>query len=232
MKLHNKTLYNYKAVINGREFDFKKDATIELENTETTRVQLKCLEKSSVHLDWLSIIFLHYFFGSTTLTNIYADYSFEIENDINETVEIKYNDWCPREQINIKSCFANADVINEEYTLPQLDRVKKKHLLLHLFVSSAPLLGIACLVLAFLTDPPVLFIVLFFVWLLIFELPSLKEIKRFKQVMKPDYLNEKMCEYAVKSRAQGVIFKEDTSKTEKFMNKIMGKMFKFNEDKE
>ncbi|MGN0535113.1 MAG: hypothetical protein ACI4IR_03830 [Eubacterium sp.] len=231
MKLHNKTLYNYKAVINGREFDFKKDATIELEHTKNTRIQLKCLEKSSVHLDWLSIIFLHYFFGSTTLTNIYTDYSFEIENDINETIEIKYNDWCPREQINIKSCFADADVINEEYTLPQLDRVKKKHLLLHLFVSSAPLLGIACLVLVFLTDPPALFIVLFFIWLLMFEIPGHKEIKRFKQVMKPEYLNEKMCEYAVKSRAQGVTFKEDTSKTGKFMNKIIGKMFKFDEDK-
>lgn len=231
MRLHNNTIYNYRAVINGREYDFKKDALIEFEYLGNIKIELVCSEKCSVHLDWISIICLQMLFGSSTITNLYTDYSFVIENDLPQTIEIKYNDWSPRDQINIKSCYADADVTTEEYTFPQLSKVKKKHKFFHLFISNALPLGIACLILCFFTDPPILFIILFLVWLLMFEIPSLKELKRFKQIINSDYINKKLCEYADKSRAQGVVFKEDTSKTGKIVEKIIGKMFKFDEDK-
>ncbi len=231
MKLHNKTIYNYKAIINGTEYYFNKGDIINFEYSEKTKVELKCLKKPSVHLDWLTIIFLQMFFGSTTITNIYADYSFVISSDECEIIEIKYNDWTPREQININTCYADADVTDEEYKLPLLEKVRKKHKNLHLFISNALPLGIACLVLCFFMDPPTLFIILFIVWLLLFELPGLKEIKRFKQIMKPDLLNEKLCEYAVNRRKHNYEFNEDLSRTGKFVQKIINKMFKFDEDK-
>ncbi len=232
MRLHNKTKYNYIAVINGKKYSFDKNDILDFEYLENTKVELKCQEKSSTHLDWLSIIALQMFFGSTTITNIYADYSFVINSDENQVIEIVYNDWAPREQINIKACCAGTNVVNEEYRLPELGKIKKKHRNFHHFVSNALPLGIACLVFCFLTDPPILFIILFIVWLLMFEFPSLKEIKRFKQIADPKYLNDKLCEYAINKRQYGFNHNEDVSKTGKFMQKIIKKMFKFDEDKE
>ena len=231
MKLHNKTIYNYKAMINGNEYSFDKGDIIDFEYSENTVVELKCLKKPSVHLDWLQIIFLQMFFGSTTITNIYADYSFVINSNEYEIIEINNNDWNLKEQININTCYADVGVTDEEYKLPSLKKVRKKHKNFHLFVSNALPLGIGCFVLCFFTDPPTPFIILFIVWLLMFELPGIKEIKRFKQIMKPDFLNEKLCEYAENKRKHIFESDRDLSKTGKFAIKIINKMFKFDEDK-
>lgn len=56
-------------------------------------------------------------------------------------------------------------------------------------------------------------------------------MKRFKDTVKPDYINEKMCEYASERRRNGIAFCEDTSKTAKLVDKVFSKMFKPNEDK-
>lgn len=232
MKLQNSTLYNYCAIIDGREYELKGRTTIEFDCTENTKVELINLNKSSVHMDWLQIILLQMLFGSTTLTKIYTNYSFVINDTSIETIKLDYNDWSPREQINIKSCYAHANVSQESYSLPELKKVRKKHKLLHLFVSNALPVGIAALVMCFFTDPPYLFIILFAIWLLVFEIPSLKEIKRFKQLMKPSYLNEKLCEYANSRRAEKFTFTENTSKTSRFMEKVIGKMFKFDEEEQ
>ena len=74
-------------------------------------------------------------------------------------------------------------------------------------------------------------VLLFALWLIVFEIPGLKEIKRFKQLMVPSYLNEKLCEYANSRRTEKVTLTDNTSKTSKFKEKIIGKMFKFDEEK-
>lgn len=231
MRLHNSTSYSYLAIIDGREYELKGRTTIEFDCAQNTKVELRSLNKSSVHMDWIEILCFQMFLGSTTLTKIHTDYSFVINDTSIDTIKINNNDWSPREQVNIKSCYADTNVSEEIYSLPQLDRVRKKHKMLHLFISNAFPLGIAALVMCFFTDPPYLFIILFAIWLLIFEIPSLKEIKRFKQLMKPSYLNEKLCEYANSRRAEKFTFTENTSKTSRFMEKVIGKMFKFDEDK-
>lgn len=231
MKLNNSTLYNYCAIIDGREYELKGRTTIEFDCTENTKVELINLNKSSVHMDWLQIILLQMLFGSTTLTKIYTNYSFVINDTSIETIKLDYNDWSPREQIDIKSCYAHANVSDESYSLPQLEKIRKKHKSLHLFVSNALPIGIAVLVLCFFTDPPYLFLLLFALWLIVFEIPSLKEIKRFKELMKPSYLNEKLCEYANRRRTEAITFTDDTSKTGKYIKKIIGKMFRFEEEK-
>lgn len=231
MKLNNSTSYNYRAIIDNKEYELKGKTSIEFDCTQNTRIELKCLNKSSVHMDWLEIILLQMLFGSTTLTTIYTDYYFVINDTSIESITLGCNNWSPREQIKINSCYANAEVSDELYSLPQLDMVRKKHKRLHLFVSNALPIGIATLVLCFFTDPPYLFLLLFALWLIVFEIPSLKEIKRFKELMNPNYLNEKLCEYANSRRTETITFTEDTSKTGKLIEKIIGKMFRFNEEK-
>lgn len=44
-------------------------------------------------------------------------------------------------------------------------------------------------------------------------------------------MNEKLCEYANSRRTEKVTLTENTSKTSKFMEKIIGKMFKVDEEK-
>lgn len=231
MKLQNSTLYNYRATIDNKEYELKGNSSIEFDCAQNTKVELINLNKSSVHMDWIQIILLQMLFGSTTLTKIYTNYSFVINDTSIETIKLDYNDWSPREQIDIKSCYAHANVSDESYSLPQLEKIRKKHKSLHLFVSNALPIGIAVLVLCFFTDPPYLFLLLFALWLIVFEIPSLKEIKRFKELMKPSYLNEKLCEYANRRRTEAITFTEDTSKTGKYIKKIIGKMFRFDEEK-
>lgn len=232
MKLNNSTSYNYRAIIDNREYELKGKSSIEFDCTQNTKIELKCLNKSSVHMDWLEIILMHMLLGSTTLTNIYTDYSFVIDDMSIEAITLGCNNWQPREQIRINSCYASENVSDESYSLPQLEMVRKKHKRLHLFVSNALPIGIATLVLCFFTDPPYLFLLLFALWLIVFEIPSLKEIKRFKQLMDPNYLNEKLCEYAISRRTEAITFTEDTSKTGKLIEKVIGKMFKFDEEKQ
>lgn len=231
MKLNNSTLYNYRATIDNKEYELKGNSSIEFDCAQNTKVELINLNKSSVHMDWIQIILLQMLFGSTTLTKIYTNYSFVINDTSIETIKLDYNDWSPREQIDIKSCYAHANVSDESYSLPQLEKIRKKHKSLHLFVSNALPIGIAVLVLCFFTDPPYLFLLLFALWLIVFEIPSLKEIKRFKELMVPSYLNEKLCEYANSRRTEAITFTEDTSKTGKYIKKIIGKMFRFDEEK-
>lgn len=231
MKLQNSTLYNYRATIDNKEYELKGNSSIEFDCAQNTKVELTNLNKSSVHMDWIQIILLQMLFGSTTLTKIYTNYSFVINDTSVDTINLEYNNWSPREQIDISSCYAHANVSDESYSLPQLEKIRKKHKSLHLFVSNALPLGIAVLVLCFFTDPPYLFLLLFALWLIVFEIPSLKEIKRFKELMKPSYLNEKLCEYANRRRTEAITFTEDTSKTGKYIKKIIGKMFRFDEEK-
>ena len=232
MKLYNSTLYNYRAIIGNKEYELKGRAAIEFDCSDNTRVELINLNKSSVHMDWIQIILLQMLFGSTTLTKIYTNYSFVINDTSIDEIKLNYNDWSPREQIDIKSCYAQTNVSDESYSLPQLENVRKKHKILHLFVSNALPIGITVLILCFFTDPPYLFLLLFALWLIIFEIPSLKEIKRFKELMVPSYLNEKLCEYANSRRREKITFTDDTSKTGRFMEKVIGKMFKLDGDKQ
>lgn len=136
-----------------------------------------------------------------------------------------------RDQVEIKACYVDSNIYDEKYTLPSLEKVRKKHKTFHSLISNALPIGLILLILSIASKSHVLFIVLFAIWLLAFELPSLKEMKRFKDTVKPDYINEKMCEYASERRRNGIAFCEDTSKTAKLVDKVFSKMFKPNEDK-
>lgn len=72
MELYNSTLYNYQAIINGVSYDLKSRSSIFFDCENNASVELKCLNKSFVHIDWISVITMHMLFGSSTITGIYA----------------------------------------------------------------------------------------------------------------------------------------------------------------
>ena len=74
MKLNNSTLYNYRAIIDNKEYELKGRTTIQFDCTENTKVEIINLNKSSVHMDWLQIILLQMLFGSTTLYQLLICY--------------------------------------------------------------------------------------------------------------------------------------------------------------
>ncbi|MCM1115554.1 MAG: PRA1 family protein [Clostridium sp.] len=230
MKLYNDTSHSYKAIINGKEYAFNKKESINFDCTEETKVVLKCTNKSSVHLNWIDMI-LGVFFGDSTVTMLYCDYAFQIQNSDDADVTIKNNDWHPREQLGIMACYADADVTGEEYLVPDISKIKRKHKNLHLFVSSLFPIGIILFILCFLFSPPVLFILLFAIWLFIFGVPSIKEIKRFKKAVNQEYMNKTLCGYARERRAGGTRYDETTSKIGRMTDKLLNKMFKFDEEK-
>lgn len=231
MKIHNKTWYKYKAYINGREYYLDKKATIEFDGRGRTSVYLKCLNKSSVHMNWLELLILGGFLGDCTSAKLYYDYSFQVENCSEATITLDFNIWNPREQVSIRSCYSDIDVLNESYVMPNFQKIAKKHTRFHMFVSSLLPIGILLLVLCFLFTNPILFIVLFALWLLIFGLPSFKEIKRFEEFTNQDYVIQTLCRYANERRKNKYFISEDTSKRGKFFENIIGKMFKFDEEK-
>lgn len=231
MKLYNDTSYRYKAVINGKEYNFDKKTQLDLDCSDCEKIVLKCRNKSTVHLDWMAII-LGVFFGDSTVAMLYCDYSFEIQNCDDTIISIKNNDWHPREQLGIHSCYADADVTGEEYTVPDISKIKRKHRNLHLFVSSLFPVGIILLILCFFFSPPALFILLFLIWLFVFAVPSIKEIKRFKKATAQNTLNQTLYKYANERRIGGKNYNETTSKTGRLIGKVLHKMFKFDEEEQ
>lgn len=229
MKLYNKTSYKYTAFINGREYFVDKKATLEFECSEPTRIDLISCHKNRVFLNLLDVL-LQMFIGDSTITLAYCDYSFLIQNCNQEVIVLKNNTWNPRDQLNIYSCYADADVTNENYSIHNYKRLKRKHRNMHIFVTSLPIIGILLLALALIFDP-IPFIFSFFVWFVLFPVASVKEMKRFKDATEPDLINLTLRQYADERRKGKIFVSEDTSKTGKFFEKIIGKMFKFDEEK-
>lgn len=229
MKLYNNSSYNYTAFINGREYIFNKKDTIEFNCNGPTRVDLIFRHKSSVFLNIFDI-FLQMFIGDSTITLSYCDYSFLIRSCNEEMIYIENNVWNPRDQLSIYSCYADSDVINENYTMHDYKRLKRKHRNIHMFVTSLPVIGILLLVLAFIFEPAMPFIFGFLVWFVLFPVASIKEMKRFKDATEANLVNQTLCRYANERRKGEILVSEDISRTGKFVGKILNKMFKLDED--
>lgn len=228
MILKNNTYCDYIAVINEKEYPLDKKESINIDAQIGANITIKSTKKDSIHLDIIALI-LGVFSGDDTVTFVNTDYHFTVENDC-ECITIIDNKWNPRTQIGIYSCYADSNVTNECYTMPNIKKTRKKHRLIHLFFSSALPIELVLIILCFLTDPPYLFVILFILLFVWFTLPSFKEIKRFKKITESNYINTKLCEYANERRNNGKSYDEDMSKTGKFVGKILNKMFKFDED--
>ncbi len=225
MELYNSTKYKYRVIVNGESFNLNECSSIFFDCPIGTKIELIALDKPSVHIDWLEVLIFHWFFGSSTTTKIYTDYSFVVDEPNVGKITLDNNDWAVRLQITVKAPYIKEHVSNERYSLSEFDKIKKKHRNLHLFVSSAWPLGAAMSAMCFIADPPYLFILLFLLWILLFAVPSLKEIKRFNEVMQDGFINDNLCEYARKRRAGEFLFTDDTSKTGRFITKMLKKMF-------
>lgn len=225
MELYNSTKYKYRAIVNGRSFNLNGRSSIFFDCPIGTKVELLALDKPSVHIDWLEVLIFHWFFGSSTVTKIYTDYSFVVDDPYIEKINLDNNDWPVRLQITVNAPYIKETVSNERYSLSEFDKIKKEHRNLHLFVSSAWPLGAAMSAMCFVAEPPYLFIFLFLLWILAFAMPSLKEIKRFNEVMQNGFINDNLCEYAGKRRTGEFLFTDDTSKTGRFVTQMLKKLF-------
>lgn len=229
MIIKNNTANDYIAVIEGREYTLNGKSSINVLISGKTDIEIRGTQKDSVHLDFLDII-LGLFMGDSTYAKINTDYHFTASEEYGY-ITIKDNVWYARDQLTIEACCAEEYVTNESYTMPGLRKAAKKHKLLHLLVTSLPVVPIVLIILCFISDPPALWIVLFVLWFIIYGLPSFGEIKKFRKTTKPDFVNEKLCEFASRRRTEGDSFNSDSSAMGKFMTKILDKMFKPDEDK-
>lgn len=229
MILKNESYNNYIAIVNGVGYKLNKKSSIRINATKGTNITIKSTKKDSVHLNILAII-LGVFMGDDTVTFINTDYHFSVENDC-DCITILENKWDPRSPLGINACYADSNVTNESYSMPNIKKTKRKHKFIHLFILSLLPIQLILIALCFLTDPPYLWIIIFILLFLVYTLPSFKEIKRFKNITKADNVNNKLCEYANKRRNNDLSYDEDTSKTGKIFSKILDKMFKFDEDK-
>ena len=229
MKIYNGTSYNYKAIVNGKEYDFDIKTALDVENNSSLNVDLICMNKNSVHLNWLDVI-LGVFFGDSTVTAIHCDYSFQINDNQETTITIKNNNWHSKEQLFLNSCYADVCVNDEKYILPDISKIRRKHTNLHLFVSSLLPIGILLIILMFIISPPGLPILLFFIWIFVFGIPSIKEVKKFKRAVSQENINQILTDSANEHR-QGTVYPDyPASKSGKLVEKILNKMFKFNEE--
>lgn len=235
LTLINDTSYNYTLKINNKEYEFDRKKAVTIDYNDNDKISLISNNKSSVHLNILDII-LGVFLGDSTITNLYCNYDFSIhsKDNNNVTITISYNDWNPREQLKLSACYAKSEnvlITKEKYSISKLDKVRKKHKRLHLFVTSLFPVALIELILCFFLSPPILPILLLFIWAFVFGVPSIKEIKRFNEAVDEELVNNKLSEYASNRRAGSTDYDETTSKSGKLIEKALNKMFKFNEDK-
>ena len=165
MILKNESHNGYIAIVNGIEYPLNKKSSISIDATKGTEITIKSTKKDTVHFDIFAII-LGVFTDDDTVTFINTDYNFSVENDC-DCITLLDNNWNPRSQLGINACYADSNVTNESYSMPNIKKTKRKHKFIHLYVSSFFLVQLALVILCFLIDPPyiciVFFILIFFV---------------------------------------------------------------------
>lgn len=228
MIIKNEAYESYIVIVNGAEHQLDKKQSININAPAGTPITIKSDKKDSIHID-LTAIFFGGVLGDSTITRITTEYTFTVDEC--DTVIINNNEWNAREQVTIRAVYADQAVTSEEYTIPNLKKIKKKHLLFHLLLMSGFPVYLILILLFVLTDAIGLWLFVFAVIFLFFGLPSIKEIRRFKKLVTPNNVNEKLCEYANERRNKGDDYNEDVSVKGKLIHKILGKMFKFDEEK-
>lgn len=230
MKLYNNSSNRYTAIINGKPCNFDRKAVLEFDYTKNMYITLKSQNCSTIHLNWIDMI-LGLFSGDCTVTILRPDYKFKIDDNSSETITIKDNNWNVKEQLSYNACYADGNISDEEYIISDMEKIRKKHKNFHLFLTSLFPVGLISLILCFVTSYFEIFAIIFAAWLLIFGIPSVKETIKFKQLTKTDRMNQKLCAFAVERRNGSPYPDVDESKSGKLINKIIKKMFKFDEEK-
>lgn len=234
--IKNNTLFSFAVVFENNRYQLDSRKTTALfAYGEKANILFEIQEKDSVSISILDVL-LGLFLGDSTITKIYCDYEIEVKKLIDETVIIvlEENRWCPREQAYFASCCAiseNSEITDKQYPVRNLEKTKKKHKRLHLYVSSLLPIGLILFICIFIFSPPNLAISFFLFWVLFFGYPSMKEIKRFKKLSDLNLINEKMLEHSKYRKEHGTDFYDDNSKTAKFVEKVFDKIFKSDKNK-
>ncbi len=235
--IRNNTNFSFSAVCEENAYQLTDKNTVAIFSPlDETTILFEIQKKDSVAIDVLDII-LGMFLGDSTTTKVYCDSIIKVKklNDENITIVLNENLWHPREQADFLSACAtseNGEITDLHFNAKNIEKTRKKHKRLHLFVTSLLPVGIILflgfLIFCYELTAASLFILFFFFWFIIFGYPSVKEIKRFKELSDPNFINEKMLEHSKYRREHGTDFYDDNSKTGKIISKILDKMFKPN----
>lgn len=226
MEIYNSTIYDYTAFVNGTKYELKGLSSICFHCTENTKVELISKKQNSVKIDWLDIILFKMIFGTSSVTNIYPDYSFEINNAFIDKITLEYNDFSPANNVSISACCTSIEMKDEEYKIINIDKLKKDHRIRQLLITSALPVDIVFLILIFIIESSSEVVIILALFLLFFTIPSFREIHRYKKIMKAEELNEKLLLNGIQRRKNGFKF-EDNS----FSGKIVKKLFNIGKDK-
>lgn len=219
---------NTTIIYNGNEYRFNNDDIlfIDIDDDDKT-LYVKNPIASSVSVSLIDVI-LELFAGDSMITIIRPDYSFEILSNDNCEISLKENE---KEfhfgNIKFKSFCAvsqGASLGNDKFVIKDLDKVRKKHRKMNLFVMSGlPFyILIALLALTISTDLFWIFILIF----TIFTIPSIKSKKNFKKAVTQDNIIKTLLDNVVGYRTDENYEINKMSKSGRFMFKIFDKLFK------
>lgn len=227
VKINLNGVFRYFSVIyKNQEYSTKNKDSIFLEIDDNDRkIYIKNNSKSSVSLDWLDI-FLEMFYGESTTTSIYSDYSFEILSNENCEITIKENDFIINDRMKYLSFCAvsdNALLGNDCFITGDTSKLIKKHRKLHLFLLSGLPLYILVAILALVFDYSLFWI--FIMIFLLFTLPSIKQRKKFKKYLESPIALEALQKNVIGFRTEKNYEEKIMTKTDKFFFKLFEKLF-------
>lgn len=210
----------YSVIYNNQEYPSKNNNYIFLDlDDDHKKIYIKNHSKSSVSFDLLDL-FLEMFYGDSTTTLIYCDYSFEILSNENCEITLKENNFVINDRIKYLSYCAvseNAELGNDRFISQNIDKLIKKHKRIHfLFLSGLPLY-ILIAILALIFDNGLLWI--FILIFLLFTLPSIKQRKTLKK-----HIENKTGIENLQKNVTG--FREDDKYEEKLLSKADKIFFK------
>lgn len=231
IKIQNLSGHSAFVVCNEITYKFNSENFIYIE-TDNSNLDLyvKMTAPSNVHINLLDLFF-QMLSGSGTVTMVNCDYNFTLNTAENCEVVLKENRLSPKEQYMYSSFCAvseTADISNESYVITALEKIKKKHRLIHTCLLSAIPIEITLIVFALIFMDSILSMLIPIVLLiLLFTIPSLRQLKVFKNRVHAQYVNDILIKNNKILRSSKTISDEgEKSRFDNIIEKVMKKMFK------
>lgn len=231
IKIVNESNQSAFVIFNSAEYTFDRSNILYIETEDTfADIIVKKSTPSSVHINILDLL-LGMLIGNGSVTSVNCDYSFRIECDDNCQIILKENRLSPKEQFVYSSFCAvsdSAEISDENYSVNNYKKIRRKHTFIHLFLLSAlPLEVLLVLFFLIFTDNYLTMVVPVLLIFLLFTVPSLKQLKVFKYRVNNEYANQiltEQCTVLRSSDSSSAIPNE--SKFDNFIVRILNKMFK------
>ena len=189
--------------------DSRAHQQLRLSVPDETHFFLVNQEKNYVHISLLDIAF-GLFFGNSTQTQLCCDYAFAVKKMDSDDVHvaIEPNHYIPVGEHYIFSAAyvrsPNALVADLGYTMPQRERIRKKHFCKHFFITSLWPVAVLLIALCFILSSEwmMLLLPLLAAWLIGFGGPAVYAVSGFHNMTNPAVIDETLKKRAYEERAR------------------------------